>query len=103
MWLHVYSYLYRRCLKIVKHPTFDAIILLFILFSSVNLILDEPRANPDSNIQRFIYYIDYGLAVVFAIEMGLKLIAFGVFLHAVSTSGRGSVHQNLFRVNPQER
>lgn len=72
------------CLRVVKHRYFDNIILFFILISSINLILDEPRANPDTSIQQFVYHADYVLAIVFAVEMGLKLIAFGVILHKVS-------------------
>ena len=73
-----------KVFQIVTHKYFDVGILFFILVSSVELALDEPRANPASGVKVALVYLDYILGIVFAVEMGLKLIAYGLVLHKVS-------------------
>lgn len=71
---------------VVKGKTnyFDNFILLLILVSSVTLVLDEPRADPNSALQQVLTYVNIILTILFAIEMGLKIIAFGFILGKVS-------------------
>ena len=73
----------RFCFWLVNHRHFDKFVLFLILVSSVNLMLDEPMANPESGLQLFIYYSDVILAALFAAEMTLKITALGFIGHPV--------------------
>lgn len=73
----------RFCFKVITHPRFDQFILFLILISSITLAVDEPRRDPDSGIILFVTFADNILAILFAVEMCLKLLAWGVVAHKV--------------------
>ncbi|GLE00221.1 hypothetical protein PINS_up008948 [Pythium insidiosum] len=66
---------------IVCHPWFDSVILVLISISSISLALDNPLANPDGSLPRFLKRMDNAFAVIFLIEMSLKIIANGLIIH----------------------
>jgi len=53
---------------------------IFTLISSVQLAVDNPLNDPDSNFSRIILIIDYVLTSIFGLEFIIKSIALGVFL-----------------------
>ena len=71
---------------LVAHPLFDKFILFLILLSSIMLVIDEPplrECTKDScmAIKGTIEVLDFIVTVLFIIEMLLKLIALGAFMH----------------------
>merc|ERR1719412_2710863 len=66
--------------SIVTFPLFDVFIMLVIIASSIALAAEDPvSANSEWN-QKLVYF-DYGFTCVFAIEVMLKVIDYGVILH----------------------
>ncbi|KAL4475075.1 hypothetical protein ABPG74_001771 [Tetrahymena malaccensis] len=63
------------CFVIVNHPIFTIISLVVIIFNSVMLAKDDPTTNADNNPQ-----IDLALLIIYTIEMGLKILAYGFIL-----------------------
>lgn len=52
-------------------------ILLLIVISSILLALDNPLNDPNSDLVWFLFYADYVLTTIFAIEAIFKIITFG--------------------------
>lgn len=68
----------RRKLKfIVKHPRFDQLLIVLIVFSSVLLALENPLYDPNSTIQLILDEVNFVISIVFLIEAVIKIIAFG--------------------------
>ncbi|KAL3665815.1 hypothetical protein V7S43_009242 [Phytophthora oleae] len=63
------------------HPWFDSIVFSLIVISSIALAVDNPLADPTSNLATFLKGLDKALAIVFAIEMVIKIVAMGLILH----------------------
>eukprot|EP00931_Biecheleriopsis_adriatica_P029753 TRINITY_DN17609_c4_g1_i1.p1 TRINITY_DN17609_c4_g1~~TRINITY_DN17609_c4_g1_i1.p1 ORF type:complete len:1956 (-),score=450.68 TRINITY_DN17609_c4_g1_i1:314-6181(-) len=61
-----------------KIKVFDNIILFCILISSVGMACDSPLAHPDNLLTQVIRTSDRVFAIIFAAEMLIKLIAFGL-------------------------
>ena len=66
--------------SIVTFPLFDVFIMLVIIASSITLAAEDP-VNEDSEWNQKLVYFDYGFTCVFAIEVLLKIIDYGVILH----------------------
>ena len=66
--------------SIVTFPLFDVFIMLVIIASSVALAAEDP-VDPKSERNQQLTYFDYGFTCVFAIEVCLKIIDYGVILH----------------------
>jgi hypothetical protein len=64
---------------IVPSRYFENSILIIILLSSILIGIDNPLRDPNSKIQRVIYYIDAVFTIVFLIEAIIKIIALGFF------------------------
>ncbi|KAL4477028.1 hypothetical protein ABPG72_011725 [Tetrahymena utriculariae] len=60
------------CFVIVNHPIFTIISLTVIVFNSVMLAKDDPTTNSDNNPS-----IDLALLIIYTVEMGLKILAYG--------------------------
>mmetsp|Transcript_49010 Transcript_49010/g.109896 ORF Transcript_49010/g.109896 Transcript_49010/m.109896 type:complete len:1733 (-) Transcript_49010:26-5224(-) len=97
-WPHGYAYymctenhfIRKTCLNIiayeldlgsVKIKIFDNAILVCILISSLCMAIDSPLANPDVWLTQLIRTADKVFAVVFILEMLVKLLAMGLFAH----------------------
>ncbi|GMF38757.1 unnamed protein product [Phytophthora fragariaefolia] len=74
------------------HPHFDSTIFSLIVISSIALAVDNPLADPSSSLATFLKGLDKSLAIVFAIEMGIKIVAMGLILH------KGSYLRNTWNV-----
>lgn len=66
--------------SIVTFPLFDVFIMLVIIASSITLAAEDP-VNEDSEWNQKLVYFDYGFTCIFAIEVCLKIIDYGVILH----------------------
>lgn len=71
----------RWAFNTISHPHFDSFILILITISSISLAIDNPLANPNSKLSVFLTRLDTVFAIIFAIEMVLKIIALGLILH----------------------
>lgn len=78
------------CYKVVTHPKFDYIIILFILVSSLQLVLDSPLYDPNSELKQILPWIDIFTTLIFLLESILKTIAFGFILNGETSYLRGS-------------
>jgi len=58
--------------RIIKHPTFDMVIIGFIILSSIKLALDSYGVGYS--------YIDQVITYIFILECVLKVVALGFFL-----------------------
>mmetsp|Transcript_29439 Transcript_29439/g.68551 ORF Transcript_29439/g.68551 Transcript_29439/m.68551 type:complete len:2248 (+) Transcript_29439:46-6789(+) len=65
----------------VKIKVFDNAILACILISSLCMAIDSPLSNPDFWLTQLIRGADKVFAVVFILEMCIKLVALGLFMH----------------------
>ena len=75
----------RKTIKIVEHRYFDIFILILIILSSLNLVLDTYIDKNDENIKKNKYYLmNYHFNLffnsIFLIEALLKIISNGLFI-----------------------
>ncbi|KAJ8017066.1 hypothetical protein DPEC_G00013920 [Dallia pectoralis] len=68
------------CHRIINAPPFTSCILAFILLSSISLAAEDP-IDPRSFRNKVLAYADIVFTTVFTIEIGLKMTAYGAFLH----------------------
>jgi hypothetical protein len=71
----------RGAAYVVWHPWFDPFIIFLIIFSSIMLAIDDPRADADRTIKVFVENVGWFFTVAFIIEMLLKIIVLG-FIHS---------------------
>lgn len=69
--------------------TFDAVIMLLILISSLTLVMDGPLSNPNSSFIVNVGYLDNVFTVLFTIEASVKIIALGFIFNSPKLSSRG--------------
>jgi voltage-dependent calcium channel T type alpha-1G len=67
----------RYCLHLIGLPAYNGFILLCVVANVIFLVLDGPDT-PDAT-SRAVDYSDYGFAVVFVLELIIKIIALGAF------------------------
>ncbi|XP_076316388.1 muscle calcium channel subunit alpha-1-like isoform X2 [Tachypleus tridentatus] len=79
------------CHRIINHSIFSNIVLVCILISSTMLAAEDPL-NANSKRNKVLNYFDYFFTTVFTIEITLKAITYGVFLH------RGSFCRSAFNM-----
>lgn len=72
---------------------FDRIILLFITISTILLAVETPLTDPKSNLVTVLTYIDYGMTIIFTLEMIIKMISLGVVCN-----GKDSYLRNAWNV-----
>jgi len=63
--------------EIVDHKSFDHVVLVLIIVSSVLLGIDDPLGDPEGTQANFLAVLDYIFTVLFIIEMTLKIISMG--------------------------
>ncbi|XP_051526097.1 voltage-dependent L-type calcium channel subunit alpha-1D [Myxocyprinus asiaticus] len=79
------------CHRLINHQIFTNLILIFIMLSSVSLAAEDPIRNFSArNI--VLGYFDYAFTAIFAVEILLKMTAFGAFLH------KGAFCRNYFNL-----
>ncbi|XP_035376128.1 voltage-dependent L-type calcium channel subunit alpha-1D-like [Electrophorus electricus] len=79
------------CHATINHPIFSNLILIFIMFSSASLAAEDPiRSMSTRNI--ILGYFDYAFTAVFTVEIMLKMMTFGAFLH------KGAFMRNAFNL-----
>lgn len=71
----------RHVFDVVSNVWFDRGILLLIFISSVTLAIDNPLLDPNGTTAIAIGIIDIILTTLFAVEMVLKIVALGFFMH----------------------
>ena len=77
----------------MSKPSFDYIIIFFILVSSVHLALDRPLLDKNSSFKKALHVIDILLTVVFSLEAVLKIFGFGIYF-----SGRRSYFRSSWNL-----
>ena len=61
-----------------------------IVISSIQLALDSPTKDPNSNLRTSLYWIDLSTTIVFVLEMISKVMAFGFIFNGKSSYLRSS-------------
>ncbi|KNC46856.1 egg laying defective protein 19 [Thecamonas trahens ATCC 50062] len=67
--------------KVVEHPSFEWVVLVFIFLSSVALAVEEPGLDPNGSTTRVLYILDVIFAVVFTAELVMKVLVYGFWFH----------------------
>ena len=69
----------RWCVRAIKQPWWDPVVITAILASSFCLVLDSPRLDPESDrsLVHLLKQMDIAFTVLFFIEMSTKIIALG--------------------------
>uniref|UniRef100_A0A671VY25 Voltage-dependent L-type calcium channel subunit alpha n=1 Tax=Sparus aurata TaxID=8175 RepID=A0A671VY25_SPAAU len=79
------------CHNLIHHPYFTNFILIFIILSSISLAAEDPiKSHSFRNI--VLGYADYVFTSVFTVEIVLKMLVYGAFLHT------GSFCRNAFNL-----
>ncbi|XP_073456845.1 voltage-dependent L-type calcium channel subunit alpha-1F isoform X2 [Aquarana catesbeiana] len=79
------------CHRLIHHHIFTNLILVFIILSSISLAAEDPiRAHSFRN--HILGYFDYAFTSIFTVEILLKMMAYGAFLH------KGSFCRNWFNL-----
>ena len=65
--------------EMVKHPLYEGVVMAVIALNCVLLAMDDSTVAPDSSRRRLIDRTDFFFAVFFVAEMGMKMIAWGVW------------------------
>lgn len=65
----------------VVHPWFDHLMLAFIIFVSMCLTLDQASVDEQSRLGRFLHIVNILSAVIFNLEMVLKVVAWGLYFN----------------------
>ncbi|XP_075437827.1 voltage-dependent L-type calcium channel subunit alpha-1F-like [Ascaphus truei] len=80
-----------QCHHLIHHHIFTNLILIFIILSSISLAAEDPiRAHSFRN--HILGYFDYAFTSIFTVEILLKMMAYGAFLH------KGSFCRNWFNL-----
>lgn len=66
------------CFAIVRHWLFEAFITVCIVATSIALALERPTLDPDGSVARLVWLMDWVAAVVFTVELILKVVALGL-------------------------
>ncbi|CAF0938668.1 unnamed protein product [Rotaria sordida] len=68
------------CHRICNHRTFGYVVLICILFSSISLGAEDP-IDSYSFRNKLLNMADYFFAIIFVIEIFLKIVSYGLILH----------------------
>ena len=69
------------CYYLSNNSKFDYFILAIILVSTVQLAIENPLQNPESEIRKVLFVVDIITTVIFVLESLIKIIALGMFLN----------------------
>lgn len=72
----------RKCYNIANAQLFEYFIILAIVISSVQLVLENPLSDPESSLIRALFWIDILMTFIFSGEMILKVVAYGFLLNS---------------------
>ena len=73
------SALRARCREIIEHPVVDTLLLLSVIVSSLLLVVDTPRLDPNSELAALLMWLNAVFTIIFTLEAALKATAFGVY------------------------
>jgi Ion transport protein len=78
LWMGETASLRRCAIAVTRHPSFDQVMVVAILLSCVAMALEGPHVVPGSKLDAFLFYNNLVLTVVFAVELVLKLLTYGL-------------------------
>ena len=67
----------KLCRDVAEAGWFDTFIILLIIASSICLMLDVPRLDPESDLKAMLIKLNYWFTGLFVMEMMLKIVAYG--------------------------
>ena len=67
--------------KMVTSKYFDYFIIAVIILSAVQLAMDSPLNDPNSQMKSILFWIDVGTTIVFLFEAIIKLITYGFLVN----------------------
>ncbi|CAF3991388.1 unnamed protein product, partial [Adineta steineri] len=70
----------KRCQRLIKQKTFDYFILFLITINCITLAMERPSISPTSYERKFLNYSNYIFAIIFIVEMMIKVIASGLIV-----------------------
>ena len=68
------------CHKIVDDKQFEWLIMTFIVISSFTMVFESPKAMENQSTADALEAVDIVFTLIFAAEMGMKLVAYGLYL-----------------------
>ena len=80
------------CSKILNNPFFETFILILIIVSCILLAATDPISDPNSQFNSFLFIYDIILAVVFLIEILMKIIVHGLLFNGDNSYLRTGWH-----------
>lgn len=80
------------CWKILNNPVFETFITCLIVLSCLFLAANDPFAAPNSNFNEFLLGFDMFLAVIFMIEIVIKIIVHGLLFNGSTSYLRTKWH-----------
>jgi hypothetical protein len=69
----------------VTYSRFDYFVIVIIVISAIQLAMDSPLKDPESNLKKSLFWIDLGTTMVFIMEAIVKILAFGFLLNGKSS------------------
>jgi len=69
------------CIKTSEAKWFETLILTMITVTSLALAFENPLNNPESRFNEILVILEYISTVIFVVEAGLKIVAFGFFFN----------------------
>lgn len=79
-----HNWLRKISFKIIKNWKFDGILSCMIVISSLCLLIDNPLADPDLFHIRVLKILDNGFTIIFMMECGAKILAYGLIIEKMS-------------------
>src|SRR4051794_10906845 len=70
----------QKCLWLTQQKWFDHAILAIIGLNCITYVMERPAIHPDSIERKIILYSNYVFTVIFACEMFIKIIAYGLVI-----------------------
>lgn len=71
--------------QLVNNKKFDYFIILVIILSSIQLALDSPLMDPESQMKKSLFWIDVSTTVIFVMEFALKVLVYGFIFNGKSS------------------
>jgi hypothetical protein len=70
----------KACFALCDDHRFDAVVMAFIATSSIMMVFESPRAMENDSFADALDAVDTAFIVIFACEMAVKLVAYGLWL-----------------------
>ncbi|KAL4473885.1 hypothetical protein ABPG74_022749 [Tetrahymena malaccensis] len=74
---HKDSFIRKNCIRLIETNYWDNFFLVHIVFSSIQLALDNPLYDPNSTFKQILSILNFYFTVVFCIEAAFKIVAYG--------------------------